>query len=380
MLFTQMVRVASSRLASSRGGRSQFVRSRQTRSIRRAGRISMLVGFCFILGSAEIGLSTFGFTTVLRAHDGLHIDIENLTAQIDALATPRADLFLVRSRLFRAHEKPTEALADCDRAKGLLADDSTSLLATVEQPLERALVLIALERSAEALALLDSVIEIAGDRYVASLDARAQIHRDAGRFPVAIADAARAFRGSPTPERALRWGAWLVEARRLDEASAAYRESIERLGGSRLVRNEWISVEIARGEYESALAMIEAELERAVVRTVWLLRRAEVYEAAGNGAQREVALRAALAEANRVLERRRMPVYLVMRGEVYLTIGDLDAALRDAEEARAAAPEFPKLHELLTSIAKARAKVTENRLEGSDPAPPESETKGGEKE
>ena len=75
-----------------------------------------------------------------------------------------------------------------------------------------------------------------------------------------------------------------------------------------------------------------------------------------------------------------MPVYLVMRGEVYLTIGDLDAALRDAEEARAAAPEFPKLHELLTSIAKARAKVTENRLEGSDPAPPESETKGGEKE
>ncbi len=313
-----------------------------------------------ILFGSYVSLAVF-WSFQLWAHDGLHIDIEKLTAQIDALATPRADLFLVRSRLLRAHGKPTEALADCDRALSLLGDDTTSLLAKAEQPLERALVLIALERAAEAEPLLDEVIEIAGDRYVDSLDARAQLRHDDGRTALALADATRAFRASPTLDRALRRGTWLTERGMLSDAAASYREAIERLGASRLIRDAWITVEIERGEYESALSMIDAELERAVVRTVWLLRRAQVYEAAGNEKRKNEELRAALIEADRVLARRRLPVHLVLRGEVHLAIGDFESATRDAEEARAIVPEFLKIHELLTSIEEARAKLKESK-------------------
>ena len=293
----------------------------------------------------------------LVAHDGIHIDIDKITAQIAAEPAPRADLYLLRARLLRHHGKPTEALADCDRAAALLSEKDQSWLARAEVPLERGLVLLALERADEALPHLDHVIETAESRYPDAYDARAQIRHAKGELDGALDDADRAFRASPTPDRALRRGSWWEERGLLERAAASYRESIERLGPSRLVQDRWISVEIARGEYESALALIEEELARAAVKTIWLLRRAEVYGAAGNAERRNRELDAALEEANRVLARRRLPVHLVVRAEVHVARGDLDAAEQDVRDALAAVPNYPKARQLLESIGNQRSKT-----------------------
>jgi hypothetical protein len=78
-----------------------------------------------------------------------------------------------------------------------------------------------------------------------------------------------------------------------------------------------------------------------------------VYEAAGNDARRLEALREALAEADRAIERRRLPIHLVLRGRIRLSLGDPAGARVDAEEAGRLAPGFSGVAELLAAIASA---------------------------
>ncbi len=315
----------------------------------------------------------FGVTTgPLAAHDGAHVDIQRVTAEIESAATPRPDLHLLRARLLRFHKKPAEALADCDRARDLavtiVADGGPSPFAPWEEPLERALCYVDLERDDEAAPLLDRVIEAVPDRAAAVLDARATLHVRAGELAAAIADVTRSFTLAPSVDRALRCGALLSEQGALEQAARGYQNALETLGDSLLVKDAWISVEIARGEYETALSLIDAELSRAAVRTSWLVRRAEVYEAAGNEPRRLIELRAALAEADRVLARRRIPMHLVTRGRILLDLGDPEGARRDAKEAKRLAPEFAGVAELLEEI--------ESR--GAPPADTPTDARGGE--
>ena len=313
----------------------------------------------------------------LEAHDGLHVDIDKITAQIAAETAPRADLYLIRARLLRHHGKPTEALADCDRAAELIRDGDPSWLARAEVPLERGLVLLALEQPEKALPYLERVIEHAKGRYPEAYDARGWIRYAKGEFESALADADSAFEASPTPDRALRRGAWWEERGLLDRAAASYRDSIAKLGPSRLVQDRLIAVETARGEYESALALIEEELARAAVKTIWLLRRAEVYAAAGNDQRCATELEAALTEANRVLERRRLPVHLVVRAEVFLALGDWDRAEGDVREALTVVPNFPRAEELLVEIGNRRDSKNVNRAP-KDRAPADRAKQEGE--
>ncbi len=323
----------------------------------------LLVGLLLLLGAALLStkylsgaeisrtLMSFGNRGIFLAHDGIHVDIDRLNQQIASTTTPPAQLYLARARLLRFHGKIEEALGDCTQV--LVALDREGAHPSVnrwEELLERALCFIALERSSEARPLLDAVIETAGDRAPQALDARALLYLEAENTPEAMASADRAFQISPTVDRALFRGDLLVSLGALEAASRKYREAIEILGESRLIRDSWITVEITRGEYETALAMIDAELARAVVKTSWLLRRAEVYAAAGNERLRRKALRSALAEADRVLARRRLPVHLVIRARVYLGLEDYAAARRDAEEARTLAPQYSQVDQLLEEI------------------------------
>ena len=102
--------------------------------------------------------------------DGNHLDIDRLTSAIEASTTPAPELLLLRARLLRAHGKPLEALADCDRIRALAAPPSplgpgssapSGALAPWEEPLERALALADLSRGEEAAPLLSLVIESA---------------------------------------------------------------------------------------------------------------------------------------------------------------------------------------------------------------------------
>lgn len=313
-----------------------------------------------------------------RATDGNHIDLDRLTAEIEASPAPRPELLLLRSRLLRAHGKPSEALADCDRARELAASAAARPagatpalppLAPWEEPLERALALVDLSRDAEASVLLARVIE--GERVPASaaasaLDASSRLRSRSGAIEEALADATEAYRREPTIDRALRRGGLLASRGALDEAAKLYREARDSLGDSLLLTDAWIGVEIARGEFESALGLIDAELARAAVRTSWLVRRAEVFEAAGNGARRLEALREALAEADRTIERRRLPIHLVARGRIRLSLGDPAGARLDAEAAGRLAPGFPGVAELLAEIAAPGPTATDP---GSPPGP-----------
>jgi len=306
-----------------------------------------------------------------RAHDGLHVDIQEITARIAELESPPPELLLQRARLLREHGKPKDALADLDRVDLLLGERPDSPLRRITAPLLRAQVLVDLDRSDGVLALLDGVLTEAPD-HPGALDLRADLRVAAGNPDGAIEDRRRAFEALPTLERTLTLGAALSGTGRLEAASRLYARAIERLGESLLIRDAWISNEIARGEFESALAMIGAELGRAAVRTPWLLRRAEVYRAAGNEARRNEALDAALAEADRVIARRPLPVHLVSRARVRLARGELDAAEDDARLALERVPEFALAATLLAEIRERRESVPEAPAgEGATEAPPD---------
>ena len=58
-----------------------------------------------------------------------------------------------------------------------------------EEPFERALCYVDLERDAEAAPLLDTIIETIPDRSAVALDARAVLHERSGKLTLAAADA-----------------------------------------------------------------------------------------------------------------------------------------------------------------------------------------------
>ena len=345
--------------------------SRRSREILRSITV-VVITLLLLVGGA-------GFLA-LHAHDGLHVDLEKLTAEIEALETPNAGLHLVRAQLFLEHEKIDEALADLDRVRAILGPEDDSDTTRIEEPFVRAKVFIASGKSEEAAALLDEVIALAGDRHPKALDVRADLHEAKGDLPAAIVDRRRAFVALATLERALALGEVLRRAGRLGEASGHYSASIAELGESRTVRDAWISVEIERGEYESALSMIDAEMRRAANRTPWLLRRAEVYAAAGNEAKRTAALAEALDEVNRVLERRPLPIHFTSRARVYLEQGDLDRAEADARTAIERAPKFLPAQQLLAEIATRRTggagEAKEDDGEGASAERSDPETDG----
>jgi len=345
----------------------------------------VLVGLLLLVGAALLSARylsasepsprhflSLGSRALSLAHDGIHVDIDRLNQQIASTTEPPASLYLSRARLLRFHGKIEEALADCTQVLVALdREGSNTSVNRWEELLERALCLMALERNSEARPLLDQVIQVAADRAPQALDARALLYLEAENTPEAIVSADRAFQISPTVDRALLRGDLLVSLGALEAASRKYREAIEVLGESRLIRDSWITVEITRGEYETALAMIDVELARAVVKTSWLLRRAEVYAAAGNDRLRSNALRSALAEADRVLARRRLPVHLVIRARVYLGLEDYSAARRDAEEARTLAPQYSQVDQLLkeidTAIREKEQQSTQTSSSGDGP-------------
>ena len=279
---------------------------------------------------------------VLWGHEGVHVDIDRITAEIAKSSAP-GSLYLLRARLCRVHGRPDLAVGDLEKARGHGVD-------LREEMLERAGCLADLNRPRAALVILDRMITRFLKPSPRAFSQRARLRVAVGERDGAIIDLARALSLTPDLELYLLRGRLLEERGAPGLAASCYRQGLEALGGSVLLVQALISAEVARGGHDEALRIIDEELADAVVATPWLLRRSEVLRSSGREEEAQRTLRRALKEANRVIARRSVPVHRVTRARILRALGDLAAARRDLEIALETAPGYQAARELLAAI------------------------------
>ena len=283
-----------------------------------------------------LALSGLGSTEV-RAHAGLHIDIERATRSIE-LDPENADNYARRAHYQRLGGHLEESMADLERGRALEPGNMAVMLGM-------GLTLSALGRDAEAEAELNRFISTGGGS-VRAYSERGAVRARTGRFENAIDDYTKAIGIQHDVELYLRRGALQEATGELEAAALGYAEGLRTLGGAVTVRLALIRVETDRGAYDSALTYIDEELKRVPVKTNWYLRRAEVLKAAGKTAEAELALNLALAEANEVIGKRATGIHLFSRAKVYAALGRNDLAREDLEDVLLKSPRFAEAREM----------------------------------
>jgi tetratricopeptide (TPR) repeat protein len=275
--------------------------------------------------------------TVARAHEGLERELEAADATVRARpGDPQA--LLARAALLRRAGDAARALADLDVASAIAP-------ALREVSLERGLLLAAVDaRRAEAE--LDRFLAD-GPPTVAALVARAALRERAHRLAEARADWDAAFRLRPDPDAALARGRLDETLGDLGRAAAGYEEALHALGGAVVVRIALVRVEIARGRFSHARALVDEGMAQAAQKAEWLLLRADVDDAAGQRAAAARTRRAALDEIDASLARKRTPLRLLTRARALIALGRRVDAIRDLEECLAAAPQLDEARRLL---------------------------------
>lgn len=154
----------------------------------------------------------------------------------------------------------------------------------------------------------------------------------------------------------LRRGRLLERLDRLDEAAAGYEAGLVATGGAVVLRVALVELETRRGRFDRALALVDQALASAGNDARWLLRRADVLEAAGRSGEARRARLRALEEAERRVAGRPAPAALMERGRALLALGRYREAARDLTQARRRAP---RLHEAAILLARARQALGE---------------------
>ena len=233
------------------------------------------------------------------AHSDLAEQIAAVTARLEG-EPRRADLYLKRGELHRAHRDWALALADYDRAAVL--DPG---LASVD--LARAALGLAADTPGAALAAIDRFLARQPD-HAEGRALRARILTRFGRPLEAAEEWARAIAASsrPRPEYYLERAHALVAAdRRVDEALATLDEGIRRLGSVVTLELAAADLEIERARYDAALARVDRLAASAPRKEQWLLQRGEILERAGSAAEAREAFAAALRAVETLPEARR---------------------------------------------------------------------------
>lgn len=294
--------------------------------------------------AALVCLALFGLgASDVRAHPGLHEDIVRATSALEQ-DPENADLYARRAHYYRLGGHLEEALTDLMRARNLEPGNMAVALGL-------GLTLSALGRDHEAEAELNRFIST-GSRSVRAFSERAAVRARGGRFPEAIADYTEAIEIQRDIELYLRRGQLQEATGDLSAAVVGYFDGFEHLGGAVTLRLALIRVETQRGEYDSALAYIDQELQRAPVKTTWYLRRAEVLRAAGRAEEAELALDMALTEANQVIEKRATGIHLFSRAKVYAAMGRTDEARQDLENVLFRSPRFSAAQALMEQLER----------------------------
>ena len=232
------------------------------------------------------------------AHGDLDQQIAAATARIES-QPHRADLYLKRGELHRAHRDFTLALADYDRAAAL--DPG---LASVD--LARAGMGFEADRLDVALDEIERFLDRRPD-YAEGRALHARILARLGRPLDAADEWARAIATTPRPrpEYYLERAQALAVVGRIDEALGTLDEGLRRLGSVVTLELAATEMEVSRARYDAALARVDRLAAAASRKEQWLLQRGVILERAGRPAEAREAFTAALKAVETLPEARR---------------------------------------------------------------------------
>lgn len=237
-----------------------------------------------------------------HAHGDDHVLIEALTAEL--AKAPEADLFIRRGELFRHLQQWAQAEADYIAAGRL-----EPKLALVD--FFRARVLLDSGAAAKAQPF--------AERYVAEVPdeaegwfLRGEIRHALGQPAAGAADYTAGIQRTPRalPEHFLRRAKMLAEVpdREVQQVIAALDEGITRLGPIIALVDYAIVLELARKNFDGALARVEVAMAHAPRREAWLVRQGDILVQGGRTGEAVAAYRAALEAIDQLPPRYRETV------------------------------------------------------------------------
>jgi len=287
------------------------------------------------------------FAARLPAHDSPEHVIEFLTQRMAATGT-NAESLWERATEYRSLGRLTSAARDLAHAARLRPDFLPVLadLALVEQ---------ASGKPSEALATLERAIHQSTEERTRGgfYMARADLFLAQGDFVKALADCDRAFARIPEPEPDWYLTRGLLQARQgqLQEAVAGLQRGFE-LTGHPVLEAEWIDALLDAGRCQAALDRIEPRLVEARCQSAWLVRRARARLGLGRTAPGRGDLHAAITEiTTRLSPVQAEPTLLAERGYASALLGDLPAARRDLQMARAGGAEAGLIFRVERAVA-----------------------------
>ena len=237
-------------------------------------------------------------STPIGAHGDLHDQIRAVSGEI-AAQPRRADLYLKRGELYRAHHETRPALADYAEALNLNPGLTIAYFC-------RGRLLFEAGRPSDALPDLDRYLIARPNDAEAHVE-RAGVRLRLGRTLAAIDDYDAALAQTPSPDwyfdraSALR----LLGSAHFERAVDGLDEGLSRLGDIVTLQLQAIAIDVERGHYDAALARIDGELQRAERQDTWLARRGAVLVKAERPAEARAAYNAALREIGRLPAARR---------------------------------------------------------------------------
>ncbi len=275
---------------------------------------------------------------------GHDVDIDALSDRI-AYQADRDELLLQRAQLYRLNGQPKQALADLERIQAQQPGNP-------DMQMERALVLADLGRDSEAEAILDKLIaDQTGDLRRAALCERAVVLGRNQRLSLAIRDLNEVIAAQPALQLYLIRGDFQEKLGKLAAAAKGYRAGLAKLGGKTAILKERLfAVEIAGGNYAAALELVDEHLAQIPVKTSWLLKRAEVLELLDEPQQADAVRQEALAEANRVLEKRFTAMNRLTRSKVYIASRRYGDAYCELQRVVAQAPQLQEAQQLFEKV------------------------------
>ena len=222
------------------------------------------------------------------AHDGLHEQIEAVTAQIRR-EPKNASLYLKRGELYRLHRRWGLALRDYTRA-----EDLDPALALVD--LARGRMWFEAGRARQSLPWLKRFLS-KQPSHSEAFGLRARALAKLGRSAAAAQDFTRAIELSPDPQPDI----YIERARalaatgQLSRALGGLDEGIGRLGPVVTLQLYAIELEVGRRHYDAALSRLDSISAQSPRQEVWLARRGDILRSAGRIAEARAAYSAALA-------------------------------------------------------------------------------------
>jgi tetratricopeptide (TPR) repeat protein len=223
-----------------------------------------------------------------RAHEGLHEQIEAITARIKR-DPKNAALYLQRGELYRLHREWSRAAADYDRASRL-----QPALTVVD--LGRGKMLLEARRLRQAKFVLDRFLR-QQPRNVEGLVTRGRVLARIGSRLDAANDFTEALASAPAPEPELyleRAQVLAGDERYIKEALRGLDEGVKQLGPLVTLELAAIDLELRASNYDAALTRLDVITAQSERKETWLVRRGEILKSAGRHDEARKAFSAAL--------------------------------------------------------------------------------------